>query len=46
MTIHDAFLFGICVGFVMVFPVAIVLHFIARLLTYKSDNHNYYDEYP
>lgn len=34
---HDAFIFGACVGFVAVFPVAVVLHFIARLLSHSDE---------
>lgn len=45
MSAYDAFVFGVCVGFVGVFPVAIVLHFIARALTY-SDNKNHDEQYP
>lgn len=45
ITAHDAFIFGVCVGFVAVFPVAIALHFIARIISY-SDEKDHDEQYP
>ena len=45
MSSYDAFLFGVCVGFVAVFPVAIVLHFVARLIS-NDDIKDHEEQYP
>jgi len=45
MNPYDAFIFGACVGFIAVFPVAILLHFIAKALSYE-DEKNHDEQYP
>lgn len=37
ISVYDALIFGACVGFIAVFPVAIGLHFIARLLSHSDE---------
>lgn len=46
MSVYDAFIFGACVGFIAVFPAAILLHFVSRFLTHKRDTSDYYDDFP
>lgn len=45
ISVYDAFIFGFCVGFIAVLPVAIALHFIARLLSH-SDEKTHEEQYP
>lgn len=45
MSVYDAFIFGVCVGFIAVFPIAIILHFIARALTYNGEK-KHDEQYP
>lgn len=43
---QDAFIFGVCVGFVAVFPVALVLHFVFVFINHKQQIEKDWTEYP
>jgi len=34
---YDAFVFGVCVGIIATLPIAILLHFVMRIINYKDN---------
>lgn len=35
---YDAFVFGVCAGIALVLPIAVVLHFVYRAVTYRDES--------